>query len=100
MSHEVWRAKKGIEGFNVKPVCDLYSRPKGKTKIILVRDCLYSVNVFFGHGPIKETHNQKNIIFKNFFIRRVTIRLLLLPFFGIQLELGKRMSQKKPPKKR
>jgi hypothetical protein len=40
--------------------------------------------------PITKKHYLKLLI------RRVTIRLLLLPFFGMQLELGKRMSQKNP----
>jgi hypothetical protein len=44
--------------------------------------------------PITKKHYLKLLI------RRLTIRLLLLPFFGMQLELGKRMSQKNPPKKR
>jgi hypothetical protein len=44
--------------------------------------------------PITQKHYFKLLI------RRVTIRLLLLPFFGMQLELGKRMSQKNSsPKK-
>jgi hypothetical protein len=41
--------------------------------------------------PITKKHYFKLLI------RRVTIRPLLLPFFGMQLELGKRMSQKNPP---